>query len=180
MHGWQCYIFKTYPPDKLSKLRTTCPWSLFHLFEAQPMRKTSLECSSVWYVLFWRFLANRTVAPWNCAIRVNMIKFSNVSALKWHSSYQPLWFKNVLPSALHIWIFRFSINHNSGAKESSNVNLFSNSTRHQIRIIQSFIWSYKYFNRLRFVTMLCVFYPIFNFFVVYIVTRSVVDILLFF
>ena len=23
MHGWHCYIFKTYPPDKLSKLRTT-------------------------------------------------------------------------------------------------------------------------------------------------------------
>ena len=25
MHGWHCYIFKTYPPDKLSKLRTTGP-----------------------------------------------------------------------------------------------------------------------------------------------------------
>ena len=27
MHGWHCYICKTYPPDKLSKLRTTglCP-----------------------------------------------------------------------------------------------------------------------------------------------------------
>ena len=23
MHGWHCYIFKTYLPDKLSKLRTT-------------------------------------------------------------------------------------------------------------------------------------------------------------
>ena len=27
MHGWHCYIFKTYPPDKLSKLRTTGPRS---------------------------------------------------------------------------------------------------------------------------------------------------------
>ena len=27
MHGWHCYIFKTYPPDKLSKLRTTGPWA---------------------------------------------------------------------------------------------------------------------------------------------------------
>ena len=26
MQGWHCYIFKTYPPDKLSKLRTTGPW----------------------------------------------------------------------------------------------------------------------------------------------------------
>ena len=25
MHGWHCYIFKTYTPDKLSKLRTTGP-----------------------------------------------------------------------------------------------------------------------------------------------------------
>ena len=25
MHGWHCYIFKTYPPNKLSKLRTTGP-----------------------------------------------------------------------------------------------------------------------------------------------------------
>ena len=28
MHGWHCYIFKTYPLDKLSKLRTTGPWFL--------------------------------------------------------------------------------------------------------------------------------------------------------
>ena len=28
MHGWHCYIFKTYPPDKLSKLRTTGPSGL--------------------------------------------------------------------------------------------------------------------------------------------------------
>ena len=28
MHGWHCYIFKTYPSDKLSKLRTTGPWGI--------------------------------------------------------------------------------------------------------------------------------------------------------
>ena len=27
VHGWHCYIFNTYPPDKLSKLRTTGPRS---------------------------------------------------------------------------------------------------------------------------------------------------------
>ena len=32
MHGWHCYISKTYPPDKLSKLRTTGPWLLTDLF----------------------------------------------------------------------------------------------------------------------------------------------------
>ena len=31
MHGWHCYIFKTYPPGKLSKLRTTSPRSLAQL-----------------------------------------------------------------------------------------------------------------------------------------------------
>ena len=25
MHGWHCYIFKTYPPDKLSKLVQPTP-----------------------------------------------------------------------------------------------------------------------------------------------------------
>ena len=31
MHGWHCYIFKTYPPDKLSKLCTTDPRSFFKM-----------------------------------------------------------------------------------------------------------------------------------------------------
>ena len=46
MHGWHCYIVKTYPLDKLSKLRTTGP-SCLTCLSVHGWVAASIRCDNI-------------------------------------------------------------------------------------------------------------------------------------
>ena len=67
MHGWHCYIFKTYPPDKLSKLRTTGPWTVGDVHVEKKNETIGSYAMNAIYACLW----------------MNMHVYNNVYACLW-------------------------------------------------------------------------------------------------